>query len=158
VRIVPQPIPDGGFIKGDWQWPFSRSSAVCTTNPKTSKGMLEHSPYQVGAFFNALVIESVRVDYTRSRGWVWILKLREPADNDFEAWWSLLKTASVPPELKCAYCGDVEGVKMISAMTAYHVEPGEPDLNAPLLLCNDCREDYVSYWTERWNEYYGSLL
>lgn len=153
VRIVPQPIKDGG----DWQWPYSRSSAVVCTNPTTSTGMLTHSPYQVGAFYNAKVIENVRVGYTQSRGWVWVLKLREAADTDFEAWWSLLKSVERPPELKCVYCGDVETVLMVNAMTAYHVEPGEPDLNAPLLLCKDCREDYVSYWTERWKEYYGNL-
>jgi hypothetical protein len=122
--------------------------------------MLEESPYQAGAFFDAnRVIESVRVEYTEARGWVWVLKLTIPDEADFKAWWSLLAPAKeTPPELVCQHCGDREGVRMIPAMTAYHVEPGEPDLNAPLLLCDSCREDYTSYWTERWDEYHRGLL
>ncbi len=122
--------------------------------------MLKKSPYQAGAFYDAnRVIESVRVANTESRGWVWVLKLRDLTEADFQAWWLLLASPEgPPPELICEDCGAEEGVKMIPAMTAYHVEPGEPDRNAPLLLCPDCREDYVSYWTERWDEYHRGLL
>ena len=120
--------------------------------------MIEESPYQAGAFYDDRVIDSVKVAETRARGWVWVLKLRDATDDDFGAFWSLLKDLKrePAPELVCQHCGSRDFVLLISAMTAYHVEPGEPDRNEPLLLCDDCREDYQSYWTERWNEYYSS--
>lgn len=50
----------------------------------------------------------------------------------------------------CSRCGATDSsVTLCTAMTAYHVA----SLNAPLLLCYQCAEDYYDYWTAQWEEY-----
>jgi hypothetical protein len=59
---------------------------------------------------------------------------------------------------ECECCGSREGVRWEDSRTMYHHEPGEPDPNAPLLLCRDCAEEHHAMWDERWQEYYASRM
>lgn len=55
--------------------------------------------------------------------------------------------------MKCANCGNTEGVAWESSRTMYPRKPGEPDPNAPVSLCRDCAAEHHEYWDERWEEY-----
>lgn len=49
-------------------------------------------------------------------------------------------------------------VRWRSAMTAYHWEGEGEDPNHPVLLCEDCAEEYHDYWNEMWADYYASRM
>jgi hypothetical protein len=64
------------------------------------------------------------------------------------------------PLLKCEACGTTLGVHMHPSMTAYHFEGeiGSPeDPNRPLPLCDNCGEDYRTFWESQWQEYWASV-
>lgn len=59
----------------------------------------------------------------------------------------------------CEDCQTETEVTEVMAMTAYPTKlpvrhPDNP--NRPMMLCKPCEDDYVEYWTERWDEYRSS--
>lgn len=44
------------------------------------------------------------------------------------------------------------------ARTAYHWDGKGEDPNHPVLLCDDCWEEYAEYWDGMWADYYAGLL
>lgn len=64
---------------------------------------------------------------------------------------------------KCEFCDgrhheQTSEAKPRSAMTAYHWDGTGDNPNADVVLCDECWEDYRSYWQERWDEYYSMVL
>lgn len=72
------------------------------------------------------------------------------------------------PPGSCEHCGDITGVSLVRSLTCYPrqepnrwqrmVELETPDPNPDLMLCRDCADEYDAYWSERWQEYYNSLM
>lgn len=128
--------------------------------------MLRSSPYQVNDVYEeGWTISNVQVMYTQSRGWVWVIDLQD-ADENVLRDWRFLTTYKNPPSPEprrmscehCFYSDEDDDVRVIPAQTAYHWVPGEENPNRPLLLCAVCAADYMSYWKERWDEYYAGLI
>ena len=59
--------------------------------------------------------------------------------------------------LICEACG-APGARKVGAMTAYHWDGKGEDPNRPLWLCEECADEYVSYWQDRWHDYYESVI
>lgn len=64
--------------------------------------------------------------------------------------------SSIERKKACEECGFEEGVEAVQAMTAYHWDGEGEDPNRPLDLCKECKDRYVSYWTEMWQQVYSS--
>jgi hypothetical protein len=147
-----------GGPAGWWEWPYFNGVKLVMENPETSAELPKKGPYQAGTFYGDKVIEKVSVKSTHARGWLWVLSLRGPKDDDYLAFWEILREAHRDPkEPRCHECGSYDNVRTIPAMTCYHFEPGEEDPNKPVTLCDGCGSDYESYWTERWQEYRAGL-
>jgi len=53
-------------------------------------------------------------------------------------------------------CGARKGVRVAGALTAYAEDSRRA--NAPMLLCEEDREENEEYWGEMWSEYRSNLL
>lgn len=68
----------------------------------------------------------------------------------------------------CEHCGSDDNVTLTYSMTAYAERPIDkwhkmtgtypPTMNPNHMLCTSCKEDYISYWTEMWDDYNRSRL
>lgn len=156
VRIVPQPFYSVDVFFGNmWVWSYASNVELRMADPLQSENLLKRSPYRVDTLYRDRVIEKVSVIHTRARGWLWLLRLREPTGADFTPYWEAIRRGEAP---RCEECGSWENVSVVPSMTAYHFEPGQEDPNRPLTLCAECASEYVSSWTERWDEYRAGLL
>jgi hypothetical protein len=61
----------------------------------------------------------------------------------------------------CQRCGDLLGVQLESARTAYHYDGqigDENDPNRPVRLCRPCAAEHHLHWDMMWSEYYAGCL
>jgi hypothetical protein len=162
IPVVPPPIPvKDGFFAGSWEWPYNKNSACLTRDPSQLTQLINACPLETGTFYGdgPLIIDRVRVVQTKALGWVWLVELREPGDDDFEPFWDYYRQLLSPsPRIRCEVCLSTKGVTLVGAMTAYEATKDNPDPNRSLNLCEECATEYREHWTEMWNNYYGNLL
>lgn len=141
VKIFPQPYWDRSYFNSPaWLWQYDPSAQVVARDPTKSKTMLQNCPYEIGQKVGPYeAVESIEVVRGNCDGaWYWKLNF---------------------PHLVCEDCGcDDDSVEVVGAMTAYHWDGKGEDPNRNPRLCPSCAEDYISYWDERWKEYYSGLL
>ena len=60
-------------------------------------------------------------------------------------------------EEKCCnpHCKTTKNVRLRPAATAYHWDGKGEDPNRPILLCDNCAEEYYSHYQELWDTYYN---
>lgn len=163
IRITPQPIPTYGYLGMGWQWYYRAGCSIVMTNPEKSESLPDRGPYRVGQFFGRHVIDRVEVRQTQSRGWVWVLHLRDVGGEDMEAFWTIL--APKTPQIYCEECRRLcceedEDPLQPAVLDPYHYFPKEAvadDPTLPLLLCRDCANGFREYWTRQWTRYYRDV-
>ena len=58
----------------------------------------------------------------------------------------------------CESCEKPKMLHFVHPMTMYERKNDESDPNYVGFLCEECKNNYISYWTERWSDYYNSVL
>lgn len=55
---------------------------------------------------------------------------------------------------RCNHCKLIRCLQYIDPMTMYYRE----EENYVGFLCSDCKDAYIEYWTETWNDYNSSRM